>query len=207
MPMLDLAAFRAAPLVTNPFPHLVLPRFIRPEAFGGLLADYPQLDKTGSFPVDSVAYGPQFNKLIEELNGPEMCEAFEKKFGLELADRPTVMTVRGRCCEKDGRIHTDTESKIITVLIYMNPRWEQGGGRLRLLRSATDLEQVLVEVPPEEGTLVAFRRTDNSYHGHKQFVGERRVIQFNWVTTQSSMRWHVFRHRLSAAAKQFNPFA
>ncbi len=53
----------------------------------------------------------------------------------------------------------------------MNPRWEQAGGRLRLLRSATDIEDVLVEVPPEEGTLVAFRRSDNSYHGHMAFDG------------------------------------
>jgi SM-20-related protein len=52
-----------------------------------------------------------------------------------------------RCGTRDGNIHTDAANKIITVLIYMNPTWEQSGGRLRLLRSPDDIEDVLVEVP------------------------------------------------------------
>jgi len=47
---------------------------------------------------------------------------------------------------------------------------------LRLLRSPTDLDDVILEVPPQQGTLLAFRRSHNSYHGHKQFSGPRRVI-------------------------------
>ena len=43
---------------------------------------------------------------------------------------------------------------------------------------------MIMEVPPTEGTLLAFRRADNSWHGHKPFAGERRVIQFNWVTSE-----------------------
>jgi hypothetical protein len=29
--------------------------------------------------------------------------------------------------------------------------------------------------------MVAFRRTDKSYHGHKRYVGERRMVQCAWV--------------------------
>ena len=113
-----------------------------------------------------------------------------------------MITVRGRCGTRDGNIHTDAVTKIITVLIYMNPTWEQSGGCLRLLRSPDDIEDVIIEIPPIEGTLLAFRRSDNSWHGHKLFVGPRRVIQFNWVTSQSVERREVFRHRLSAWVKK-----
>ena len=99
--------------------------------------------------------------------GDEFREAFEAKFGLDLTDRPTVTTVRGRCDPRDGKIHTDSTSKIITVLIYMNELREQSGGRLRLLRSATDLNDIITEVPPVAGTLLAFKRSDNSWHASR----------------------------------------
>jgi hypothetical protein len=202
MAILDLAAFRATPLCREPFEYLVVPGFLKAEALGKINADYPQVDRPGSFPLTEVTYGPGFAALIEELRGDAMRAAFEAKFGIDLKDRPTMFTVRGRSCERDGQIHTDSLTKIITVLIYMNPKWEDSGGRLRLLRSGTDLEDVIVEVPPEEGTLLCFRRSDNSWHGHKPFVGSRRVIQMNWVTNQRVVRYEQSRHRVSAALKK-----
>jgi hypothetical protein len=202
MHALDLDAFRAAPLARAPFEYLVLPGFIKAQARQAINADYPTINDPGSFPVEGLSYGPAFGALLEELNGPEMRAAFEEKFGLDLAGRPTMLTVRGRCGTRDGNIHTDAVTKIITVLVYMNPTWEDGGGRLRLLRSGKDLDDVLVEVPPMEGTLVAFRRSDNSWHGHKPFIGQRRVIQFNWVTSRRAERYNIFRHRASAWAKR-----
>ena len=199
---LDLDAFRRAPLVREPFEHLIVPGFVRPEVRAAIHADYPAIDSPGSFPVSELSYGPAFAALLGALTGPEVREAFEEKFGLDLTGRPTMVTVRGRCGPRDGRIHTDTPSKIITVLVYMNGHWEAPGGRLRLLRSADDLDDVLVEVPPEEGTLVAFRRTDNSFHGHKPFVGVRRVIQLNWVTDAWTVRRELLRHRASAWVKR-----
>ncbi len=118
-----------------------------------------------------------------------------------------MSTVRGRCQQKDGRIHTDTKSKIITVLVYLNPQWEQSGGRLRLLKGKDDIEDYAAEVPPDEGTLLAFRRSGNSFHGHKPFVGERRVIQFNWVTDSGTVWRENLRHRLSAWIKGTDAYA
>ena len=120
---------------------------------------------------------------------------------MDLKGRPTMVTVRGRSGTRDGNIHTDAASKIITVLLYMNPRWEEPGGRLRLLRSPDDIEDAIVEAPPVAGTLVAFRRSDNSYHGHKPFVGPRRVIQLNWVTDRGTVGREILRHRASAWLK------
>jgi hypothetical protein len=199
---LDLAALAAMPLTREPFPFLVVPGFITAAARAAINADYPSIDSAGSFPVDSLTFGPGFQAILDELRGPAFQQACEDKFGIDLSGRHTMITVRGRCGTRDGNIHTDAASKIITVLLYMNPSWEQSGGRLRLLRSGRDLEDVLVEVPPVEGTLVAFQRTDNSWHGHKPFIGPRRVIQFNWVTTAGYQRREFVRHRVSAWAKK-----
>jgi SM-20-related protein len=202
MDALDFAAFRSARLTQEPFPYLILPGFVKPAARAAVHTDYPRIDHSGSFPVEELKYGPAFAGLLQSLTGPKMRAAFEEKFGIDLTGRPTMITARGRCGTRDGNIHTDAVSKIITVLIYMNSNWEQSGGRLRLLRSAHDIEDAILEVPPTEGTLVAFRRSDNSFHGHKLFIGPRRVIQFNWVTNQGFRRREIFRHRVSAWMKK-----
>jgi hypothetical protein len=202
MSMLDLAAFHATELQRKPFDFLVVPGFVKAEARARVNADFPSVALPGSFPLSEVRYGPEFATLIEELRGDAVREAFEQKFGIDLSERPTMFTVRSQCCEKDGRIHTDSETKIITILIYMNPNWEASGGRLRLLRSGTDLEDCIMEVPPDEGTLLCFRRSANSWHGHKPFVGERRVIQMNYVISQKVVNYEQRRHRISAMLKK-----
>lgn len=199
---LDLAAFRATPLTREPFPFVIIPQFVKPAARAAVNADYPILDSPGSFPVSGLSYGPGFQKLLDELRGPAFRAACEEKFDIDLTGRASMITVRGRCGMRDGNIHTDALTKILTVLIYMNPTWEQSGGCLRLLHSPHDIEDVIVEIPPVEGTLLAFRRTNNSWHGHKLFIGPRRVIQFNWVTTAGVERREVFRHRVSAWMKK-----
>jgi SM-20-related protein len=113
-----------------------------------------------------------------------------------------MVTVRGRAQRKDGRIHADSKTKLITVLLYMNESWEAPGGRLRLLRSPDSLADYVAEVPPVEGTLIAFAVTPHSWHGHEPSEGERRVIQLNWVTEEAVVRHEQARHRLSARLKR-----
>jgi hypothetical protein len=197
----DLEAFRAAPLEREPFEHLVLREFVKPDALCRINSDYPRIMQSGSFPLDSVKFGPGFQAMVNALESEEFRKAFEEKFGVDLTGRPSTITVRGRCGAHDGKIHNDSTSKIITVLLYVNPDWDDAGGRLRLLRSRDDIDDVAVEVPPSDGTLVAFLRSDRSWHGHLPFEGERRVIQFNWVTDSSDQRLALFRHRLSASVK------
>lgn len=199
---LRLDALRATPLVKTPFEHLVVPGFIASAALTAINADYPKISSPGSFPVDQVSFGPAFQTMLDELEGDQFREAFEQKFGLDLEGRPTVTTVRGRCGPADGKIHTDSKSKIITVLLYMNESWEQAGGRLRLLRSASDLNDIILEVPPVSGTLLAFKRSNNSWHGHEPFTGERRVIQFNWLTSHGNRQIAMLRHHTSASFKR-----
>jgi len=205
--MLDIAAFRSTALVREPFPYLIVPGFLKAEARASVHKDYPEIAKPGSFPTTEVEYGPAFATLLEEMQGPELRAAFEEKFEIDLSNRPTMVTVRGRAQAKDGRIHTDSKTKIITVLLYMNGQWEAPGGRLRLLRSDSSLDDMLAEVPPDEGTLVAFLVTPTSWHGHGQFVGPRRVIQLNWVTGEDVVKHEQARHRFSARMKRLLSFA
>ena len=199
---LGIEAFRATPLVKAPFEHLIVERFIGPTALAEINADYPKISSSGSFPVDELTFGARFNDFLDELNSDELREAFEEKFGIDLSGRPTITTVRGWCDAKDGKIHTDSTSKIITVLIYLNEKWGDAGGRLRLLRSANDIDDCIAEVPPVGGTLLAFKRSDNSWHGHKSFAGERRVVQFNWLTSQGNRQIAMLRHHTSASFKR-----
>jgi len=60
-------------------------------------------------------------------------------------------------------------------------------------------------VPPVEGTLLAFRRCETSFHGHKPFTGERRVVQLNWVRGSGFAWRESARHRVSAWIKGLSP--
>ena len=148
---------------------------------------------------------PELKGLIEAMDGAPFRKVVEEKFGLDLTACPTMFTVRGMCGENDGQIHTDSKTKVITVLLYLIEAWAQDGGRLRLLRNGEDLEAVAEELPPDFGTLLIFRRSDNSWHGHKPFAGPRRVVQMNWVTSNRVAAWQQFRHRVSAAVKRMTP--
>ena len=196
--ILDLEALDASELQTDPFEYVVVPNFIKPVALPRIQADYPQLDQAGSIPLTQLSYGPAFAESIEALRGPGFEKSISKKFSVDLGGRPTMFTVRARCRSTDGKIHADSVTKIITVLIYMNDAsWSNEGGRLRLLRSGTNLEDYVAEVPPNGGTLIAFKRCDHSWHGHEPYEGPRRAIQMNWVTSKSVVRREQFRHKVS----------
>lgn len=206
MSAIDLEAFRATPLEREPYDHLVVRDFVKPDAVSAIGAAYPEIPAAGSYPLSELAFGSAFAALVDEIRSPEVEDAFAEKFAIDLTDRPTMITVRGRCRAKDGRIHTDTEDKLITVLVYLNTDWANQGGRLRILRSGDDIEDYASEVPPRAGTLLAFRRSDASFHGHTTFVGERRVIQLNWVRDSRVVRRERTRHRYSARVKRLLPF-
>jgi hypothetical protein len=205
MSFIDIERLRAAPLNRDPFDYLILERFVRPETRPAISADYPAIDKPGSFTLDDVEVKGALATLIEELNAEPFRAAIEEKFGLDLAGKATTFTLRGMSGDRDGNIHNDSKSKIITILVYLNDEWAPDGGRLRLLRSRNDLEAYAAEAPPDFGALVAFRRSDRSWHGHKPFIGPRRVLQMNWVTSEGIAQWQRLRHRLSAAVKRLSP--
>jgi SM-20-related protein len=187
--LFDFAAFDATPLVRAPFDHLVVPAFLRADALAALNRDFPPIEGPSNFTPERVSYGPSFAALIDALRGRAFAAHIERKFDLDLSGCATTIGIRRFCEATDGNIHTDHKSKLITVLLYFNPDWPHAGGRLRLVRSATDLEDYAAEVVPAGGTLLAFRRTDNSFHGHKPFVGERRMLQLSYTKGGDAARF------------------
>ncbi|MBI77095.1 MAG: hypothetical protein CMM53_04840 [Rhodospirillaceae bacterium] len=205
MSALDLDSFNATPLQKDPFDFIIVPSFIKPNFVPLINRDYPQIFKAGSFPLQELKFGKAFQSLISELESPKVQMAFEQKFNIDLEHRPTMITARGHCQAKDGKIHNDSKTKIITALFYLNTEWDQDGGRLRVLNSPDSLEDYAAEVPPISGTLLAFRRNNRSYHGHKTYIGERRVLQMNWVCDENVVKREKRRHLISAWIKSILP--
>jgi SM-20-related protein len=199
---LDLEALRRAPLTREPFEYAVVPGFIPPGPLAAVERDFPVIEQPGSVPPSELEYGAAFGELLDALQEPEMAAVIAEKFDIDLRGRPTMLTVRGVIRPTDGQIHTDSRTKLITVLLYLNRDWDSTGGRLRLLRSPDSLDDYLVEVPPDAGTLLAFRCRPNAWHGHKPADGVRRTIQLNWVTSQSVAWRETLRHQLSARVKR-----
>jgi SM-20-related protein len=179
--LFDVDAFHATPLQREPFDYLIVPGFLRPDALEALNRDYPEIQGPGNTSPDSLPAGPAFHQLLAELRSDEFADLFAGKFDVDLRGCPTTIAVRRHCEATDGNIHTDHRSKILTILLYFNQDWPHEGGKLRLLNSEHDIEDYAAEVTPAGGTLLGFRRTDNSFHGHKPFVGERRILQLSWT--------------------------
>ena len=202
MALLDLDALQRAQVTHDPFSFTVVQDFVNPANAEAIRRDFPPIAYPGLLPVEATVYGPSFGELIEELRSSEVARVFAEKFDIDLAGRATMITVRGRCQEKDGRIHPDSETKVVTALLYFNDGWESTGGRLRLLRKPDDLNDYIAEVPPLLGTLASFRRADNSYHGHEPFVGVRRYVMINWMANSFAAHRELLRHKISAQAKR-----
>lgn len=181
MSVLDFEAFDEAPLQHDPCDFVVVPGFVRSEYFDAVNQDYPEISEPGNFKPEDLTYGPVFAAMLEELNSPLLKQKYSEKFAMDIAANPLQMTVRKYSEMSDGNVHNDSKGKLLTSLIYFNPLWPHDSGRLRWLRSSWDIEDYSAEVVPEKGTLIAFRRSERSFHGFKKFEGERRSLQMYYV--------------------------
>lgn len=201
MSHLKIDLLESADLRSDPFEYTVVPGFLSTSSLSDILAHYPAL-KGGSYPLDSVNVPPAVQSLIDEMDSPEFEHAIEKKFNVSLKGQPKMYSLRGYCRRTDGKMHTDSKDKIITVLLYLNQDWNEEGGKLRMLRNGTDLDDFSEEVPPDNGTLLVFKRSDNSWHGHGPFEGKRCSIQMNWMVSEGARGFHKLRHSISAKMKK-----
>lgn len=202
---IDLPALAAATVSETPFRHVVVRHFVPPAVLAGVVEDLPDVVGGGSFPPSSLRLGPRAAALMRAMEGEPLRQAIAAKFDLDLADAPTMVTLRGRARARDGQIHCDSLAKRVTVLLYLNPvaaQWSTQGGSLRLLRGPDDLEDFAVEVPPTDGTLLVFPNGPASWHGHKSFEGRRYVVQLNYMTADAAARAELRRHRFSAFVKR-----
>ena len=177
--------------------------FLNKEDHQKIATDFPNIDKGGSFPSDSVSYGESIQSLIDCLEGDKMRSILESKFQVDLTDKPVVSTFRGYSRIKDGKIHSDSKTKIITVLLYLNKKWDESSGLLRMLKEKDNIDNYITEVPASMGSMVAFKVTNNCWHGFIPFEGKRCSIQLNYLYEESLSK-HKIRHKLSSFFKKLS---
>jgi len=202
--LLDYAALDGAPVADTPFRHILVKNFLPPAALARVHAELPRRDKGGSFPPEALHLGPNAKALMAEMQGNRLKQIIATKLGLDLSDAPNMLTVRLYCREKDGQIHTDSDAKRVTLLLYLNPdndHFAAQEGCLRLLRSQDNLEDYAIEVPPTNGTLLVFPNGPTTWHGHRTYVGQRFSLQLNYMTNDAKARSELRRHKLSALVK------
>ena len=181
MQLLDKNQLNLAKVDNNFFPYFhvknALSNFLNSS---DLVKDFPDIDSGGSFPSDNLKEG-DIKKLVEELEGDEFKAILENKLGVDLKDAEVITTLRGFSRFKDGKIHTDSQSKIVTVLLYLNKNWDNEIGNLRLLKKNNNLDNYIQEISSEYGNLVAFKVTDNCWHGFMPFEGKRLSIPVSYT--------------------------
>ncbi|HJT96904.1 MAG TPA: 2OG-Fe(II) oxygenase, partial [Rhodanobacteraceae bacterium] len=121
-----------------------------------------------------------------------------------LSAYPTLVTICRSLNRRHGTIHTDSKSKVATALLYLNASWpDTSEGCFRFLNRIDDIDDLAApEIRPLYGALAAFRRSDNSFHGHLPYEGERQVIQVAWLTSEEEKARKTQRGKLSRLFKK-----
>jgi hypothetical protein len=187
-----------------PFPLVIAHDVLDPAAEKNLAEDFPRYRGAGFFPHVDADCGPAVNALVRELTTADFADQVGRLLGIQrLSQYPVLVTICRALNLRHGTIHTDSQSKIASALVYLNPQWVPShAGCLRFLASGNDIEALVApEIKPLYGMLTAFRRTDNSFHGHLPYAGERHVIQVAWLSDVAAVHRKTRRGRLSRAIK------
>jgi hypothetical protein len=206
---INIEGLKSARTGRDPYKFLVGDNFIQPGAVEPLKSDYPDLKEPGFFTetdINDRVHGA-FAKLLADLKSPEVSRIVSEKLDIDLVGKPKMITIRKISAAKDGRIHTDGEAKIATMLTYLNDKWDgTGAGCLRVLRNEKSFDDYVEQISPLTGTVFAFRRADDSWHGHTPFVGERRVVQMTWLRSEADVARKEKRGALSHNLKKMFRF-
>lgn len=199
--IIDYAVIENAAVQQTPYPFFGIDNVFADESHQALLRDFPTLNDGGSFPLESIELKGELARLVDEIEGEQFRSVMAKKFDVDLSDKPIVITARGFSRQKDGRNHTDSKTKLITVLLYVNDGWESETGRLRMLNS-DDINDYAAEFSSSIGQMIAFKVTDNCWHGYQSFEGQRQSLQINYLVEERYTNQHVYRHKISAFFKK-----
>src|ERR1700761_529837 len=183
---LRLDLVERAEMIEAPFRHLRSANVLDPPAAAAIHRDFPPIRKSGFFPAEGLACGPAFQALLDAMAAPAFSRMVGDKLGIDLTQRPQMAMVRKWSGPRDGRAPTDGLDKVATALLYLNPPWTSPAGALRYLEGPDLDGPGTTPIPPTFGALTCFARSDRSWHGHKPFVGERRVIQLFWVVDEAA---------------------
>jgi len=189
----------------QPFAFLIARAQLPEDARAALAQDFPRYPSAGFFPHEPKDCGPSINRLVEELTSRAFADAIGTRLGVpDLGKYPSLVTICRSLNKRHGTIHTDSKSKVITALVYLNESWPDiSEGCFRFLNRIDAIDDVVVpEIRPLYGNLVAFRRAENSFHGHLPHEGERRVVQVAWLTSEDEKLRKTQRGKLSRLFKK-----
>jgi SM-20-related protein len=180
--LINLSAVAKARMATDPYPFFIGSGFLDERSVNDLSRDFPPIQKAGFIAVPPSELRGSFRRFVHELESSELAEAVSDRIGIDLDGHRRVTTIRKYSAAKEGPADTDSQAKIAALLVYLNDAWSSSdGGRLRVLHGPDDLDDMAAEIPPTMGSIFGFRRTENSWHGHTPFAGERRVVQVAWL--------------------------
>lgn len=200
--MIKLDALKNITVQEKPYPYFILNNVIQDDEVQNVIQDFPDIKHGGSFNLNDVELKPNFDRFLKSFDTPEFRQILTEKFDVNVMDHPMMITLRGYSRAKDGRIHTDSKTKLLTILIYLNESWDAPTGRLRILNSKDNIDDYVAEIDSGPGTLVAFKVTENGWHGYVPYEGKRQSIQINFLTSENANAKHRFFHGLSAKFKK-----
>ena len=189
----------------EPFSFMVAHGQLPDESRADLERDFPKYTGAGFFPYEEKECGESVRELVAAITSPAFASAVGAKLGIEnLGQYPTLVTVCRHLNKRHGTIHTDSKSKVATALVYLNSSWhDTSDGCLRFLSKIDDIDATVApEVKPLYGEFVVFKRSDNSFHGHLPYEGERRVIQVAWLTSEDEKLRKTTRGKMSRLFKK-----
>jgi len=205
--LLDARRLERADTVVRqqPFAFLIAQEQLPDAARAALARDFPRYPSAGFFPYEANDCGPSINRLVDALISGGFADAVGRRLGVpDLGRYPSLVTLCRLLNKRHGTIHTDSRSKVVTALVYLNETWpDTSEGCFRFLNRIDDIDDLAApEIRPLYGHFVAFRRAENSFHGHLPHEGERRVIQIAWLTSEDEKLRKTQRGKLSRLFKK-----
>jgi hypothetical protein len=189
----------------DPFPHIVLDRFVE-DAFV-LSQNFPPAQWSNWVSLgdryqhnkyicsDVSVYPPVFSQLISELSGPKFLQQLEQVTSIKGLIPDPYLEGGGLHLSLSGGIlapHTDFHVyrrlglyRRLNLILYLNQDWQHGdGGELELTRHGQNSEARIVE--PLMNRAILFQTDDDSVHGFTTAVREgtsRRSIAVYYYTS------------------------
>lgn len=183
----DRAAVAEQYQAAQPFPHVVLDDVLHPNAFAGVVRDFPAIDDPfwkGYLHVNETKYcnvypdtwADSLQSVAQEFCSPEFVAYLESVTGIENLIPDYTMDGGGLHMTKRGghlNIHADFSThhthenwaRRVNILLYLNEEWhDDWGGKLELWDPAMTACQATVT--PAGNRMLVFTTSDDSFHGH-----------------------------------------
>ena len=183
----DLPTLRVQYAQAEPFPHIVLDRFLQPWAAECALAEFPSIDSSDWIQYkhvnenklgkgDRSSFGPALGAVIDELNSWRFLLFLSDLTGIEnLVADPSLQGGGLHLSARGGflTVHADftvhpyhrTWRRRINLLVYLNKQWEDSyGGHLELWDR--QMRRCVQRIAPHFNRAVIFNTEPDSFHGH-----------------------------------------